>query len=66
MTKPRLEAQLSGPRKVPKDDLDERAWLYYYENYSSLPADPMLLSIIKGVIVEKDMKDANKLDKSSK
>ena len=51
--KPNFRAQMIGPSEPPKD-LEEQAWIYYYKNYSSLPVDPMLISLIKSILIDKE------------
>ena len=58
-TKPNSKAQMTGPRTVPPDDLEERAWQYYYKYYEKMhPIDPMLLLMIKSII-EKEGSEPN-------
>ena len=38
--------------------LEERAWLRYYNRYSGIPADPILLTMIEGLIQAEDEKAA--------
>jgi len=53
-TKPNSRAQMIGPRTVPPDDLEERAWQFYYKYYEKmLPIDPILLFRIKSLIEKK-------------
>ena len=48
--RPDAKAQFLGDPAPDENDLDEAAWLRYYERYNSLPADPMLLALIKAMI----------------